>query len=500
LETLNSMNLDGVLLTPSTSLPFEVEQNYDWLDFTISFSKKGWYSVLVWDPSKKLRAQSLLISEPKSIRIAAFPEETSFAAVSGEIQAGIWELEILSPTNSEQHIYTIQVNGGYGKSEKEAAVNDSWAAQGVENGFTLSGYVKDRMFHSKSRWYKGDFHTHTTESDGKMTVENGLKQAKEMKLDYFVATDHNILPTKWRSSEMMVIPGVEITSSQGHFNALGLTNWIDWRPTCADGGMETEIGMNRIIHEVKASGALVSINHPMLKPWQWQYLTTPLKEIDVIEIWNDPTYKDNPEATEKALRLWNILWNDGHCIFGIGGSDSHLLPTESYEEGGPPSVIGDPATYVFCNGLSPRTLLEGIKAGKAYVSRGPEYIVNIIVDGISYPPGSDLSECFNGKNEIHISYEVLPNNTPANARLIWVKDGKEIDSEEVFDGSIINKQFTIRREEVSWIRFEVRSKDGKLLSFINPIFTGAKTSTLSTWGDILSKADYLDYIRDEQTD
>ena len=147
-----------------------------------------------------------------------------------------------------------------------------------------------------------------------------MDQAKKMGLDYFAVTDHNILPTKWIRDDVLTIPGIEITSSKGHFNALGLKKWIDWRPTCMDGGMETEEGMNRILAEAKFAGALVSINHPMLKPWEWQFKTTPLSLVDVIEIWNDPTYKDNPAATEEALQLWDILWNDGHRIYGIGGS------------------------------------------------------------------------------------------------------------------------------------------------------------------------------------
>ena len=37
---------------------------------------------------------------------------------------------------------------------------------------------------------KGDFHIHTTYSDGSLTVDEILKEA-ESKLDYFAITDHD---------------------------------------------------------------------------------------------------------------------------------------------------------------------------------------------------------------------------------------------------------------------------------------------------------------------
>lgn len=478
-----------MLQAPSLSLPIEIEKNFDWLSFSISFSTKGWYSILIWDPNRCLRAQSLTMIEPKTISISSNPIETSFAAVSGRIIEGFWTIEILSPTYSENHKFTIQSTFGSGNRNGDVVEGETWSTDGISNGFELNKYNLEKVYNKETRWFKGDFHTHTTESDGKMTPLNGMTQAKKMNLDYFVATDHNILPTKWLANdEVMVIPGVEITSSKGHFNALGLTKWIDWRPTCQDGGMETEHGMNRIIREVKAAGAIVSINHPMLKPWEWQYRKTPLAEIDVIEIWNDPTYKDNPLATEQALQLWDILWNDGYRIYGIGGSDSHLLPTESYEEGGPPSVIGDPATYVYCEQLSTNHLLDGVMKGRAYVSRGPEYIINISIDGNSYLPGSNLSECFESNEEIRVWYEVLPINAPANAKFSWIKDGNKIEEQEIYQGKAIQKEFLLKKDEVTWLRFEARSKDGELLSFVNPIFIGSKKQSLITWGDLLEVA------------
>ena len=55
----------------------------------------------------------------------------------------------------------------------------------------------DKVFNENKKWYKGDFHTHSIYSDGKMTREENMVSAANQKLDFFVATDHNVLPTSW---------------------------------------------------------------------------------------------------------------------------------------------------------------------------------------------------------------------------------------------------------------------------------------------------------------
>ena len=41
---------------------------------------------------------------------------------------------------------------------------------------------------------------------------------------------------------------------------------------------------------------------------------------------------DAPGSNEMAVRFLDALWQDGHRIYGVGGSDSHNLIDERYEE------------------------------------------------------------------------------------------------------------------------------------------------------------------------
>ncbi|WP_456277506.1 CehA/McbA family metallohydrolase [Bacillus sp. AK128] len=484
-SSVNSIN--GVVNTPFISTSFQVQSNSDWLKLTASFSKKGWMAIFVWDPKGQLRVQSLYINEVKEIYVSTDQRTTSFSSVAGEITQGEWTVEILCPTYKSEPTYDITYDYGLGELDIEKSNTENWATLS-EGGFELTEFDDGKLLPSTKKWYKGDFHTHTTESDGKMSPSAGMQQAKDMGLDFFVATDHNIVPTKWLKDEVLVIPGVEITAGKGHFNALGLSNWIDWRPTSPDGGIQTEEGMNRVIKEVKESGAIFSVNHPMLKPWAWEFQDTKLADIDTIEIWNDPTFKDNVIATEEALKLWNVLWNDGYRIFGLGGSDSHLLPTESYEKGGQPSVIGDPATYVMAEELSAQSLLKAVRQGKTYVTRGPVLDVEIVANGKEVHLGSDVTNLSVEGNGVEINYKLSVEPFTKPVSVIWVQDGVELARDTVdAEGGTITRNVRWSEGAVAWFRFEIRDLDGVLLAFGNPIFQGEKDKTLQTWADLIEK-------------
>ncbi|SFB04402.1 MULTISPECIES: CehA/McbA family metallohydrolase [unclassified Bacillus (in: firmicutes)] len=489
-----STELNGVIDTPFLCIPMTIDQEYNWLELELSFSKKGWFSILIWGPNGTLRNQCLYINEPKTIKISANADESTYGSVSGVIPAGKWKLEILCATHHSKPEYQISYRVGSEISSTLPHSTENWSTSPIPNGFELNLFDVKKKRQMTKKWLKGDFHTHTNESDGKMTAEKGMEQAKKMGLDFFVATDHNILPTKWLEDDLIVIPGIEITSSKGHFNAIGLTQWVDWRPNALDGGMETAEGMSRILREVKEAGAIASINHPMLKPWEWQYKSTLLTDFDIIEIWNDPTYKDNPEATEKAIKLWDTLWNDGHHMFAIGGSDSHLLPTESYEKNGPPSVIGDPATYVLADEYSAQGILKGVRQGKVYISRGPILDVIMNTNGKEITFGSNLTDVI--AEEIYVSIVLDYCEVPKGSILKWIKDGEEIDRSEFENSSgQIHANFTFPKDETTWLRFEIRGENGELLSIANPIFRGNKTPKLKTWGDLLEAAGYGDFLK-----
>lgn len=48
-----------------------------------------------------------------------------------------------------------------------------------------------------------------------------------MQMDFYVPTEHNVIHTGWKHTEVMIVPGVEVTAEKGTVIFLELT---DFRP------------------------------------------------------------------------------------------------------------------------------------------------------------------------------------------------------------------------------------------------------------------------------
>ena len=110
------------------------------------------------------------------------------------------------------------------------------------------------------QWRAGDLHTHTVHSDGALTVDELARFAVESGLDFIAVTDHNTvshhreLPGAGRRYGITLIPGQEVTTSEGHAGALGDIGWVDFREPGA------------WLRATRERGGLLSVNHPIAGP------------------------------------------------------------------------------------------------------------------------------------------------------------------------------------------------------------------------------------------
>ena len=97
---------------------------------------------------------------------------------------------------------------------------------------------------------RADLHLHTTASDGRLTPQELVRKAIELKLDVIAITDHDsvegVLPALEAAksfTQLMVIPGVEINTDvpKGEVHILGY--FIDYR----------DPGLNRTLEELRNS-------------------------------------------------------------------------------------------------------------------------------------------------------------------------------------------------------------------------------------------------------
>ena len=120
------------------------------------------------------------------------------------------------------------------------------------------------------RWYKGNTHTHTLESDGDSPPEYVARWYKEHGYDFLVISDHNVLTDPGTLAHLMdgsflLIPGEELTSGfEGrsvHVNGLDIHEVL---PAQRD---STLIGtIQRNVDVIREAEGIPHINHPN---YQW---------------------------------------------------------------------------------------------------------------------------------------------------------------------------------------------------------------------------------------
>lgn len=480
------------------------------LEIEMEYGVMGY--IVVWDEKKQIRLQKLMGYGQCHLAIGEDSMSTSLGGIPGGIGEGEWKLKVCIFTEYMAQIlgdrtfeFCVRLSDeAVGQELEECIGEQCWISGKSEIPLYHDGYDWKRECQSQHRWYKGDFHTHTRLSDGKETVENAMRKAVDMGMDYYVPTEHNAIHTGWVNADVMVVPGIEITTEDGHCNLFGIDRMPKYLPEIlADmGGEKTEEYVLHTVEEAKERGWIVSINHPFLHIWKWRHENLKLREIDCIEIVNDPTYEYAKESNWEAIRFLDWLWQDGYRIWGVGGSDSHNLLDERYPGATEPSVAGDPGTYVYMDGMSPERLIGEVKRGHMYVSRYCTLDLCIEADGRTYLPGDEI--CCKGKTEVTYRIRIrglteASGNTPEGCKPVVYKVENRVQSrvEVVCDESVHIESACAKTGEVvytgetkvimgdsdwQWMRLEVRDEKGDFLAYVNPIYYGQRSHKFFTYG------------------
>ncbi len=291
---------------------------------------------------------------------AAFTLTETWATPSylaGPLPAGTWRL-ILGVPNLRQ--------GAKAEYVAKITLDRGGAFHGFPGAPNLAG----------PGWYRGDLHLHTGHSDGACAAQSGarapcpvfrtLDAAVARGLDFVAVTDHNTTSHFQALAELqpaydrlLLIPGREITTFQGHANVLGTTAPLDFQL----GGPRAPT-MAAILDAVEAAGALVSINHPGLPSGEacmgcgW---TAPVDfaRIGAIEVVNGAL----ASGPLSGVAFWEAQLNAGRRITAVGGSDNHDAGLDAARA----PAVGRPTTVVYAEGLSHDAILAGLRAGRVFI-------------------------------------------------------------------------------------------------------------------------------------
>jgi hypothetical protein len=223
--------------------------------------------------------------------------------------------------------------------------------------------VRPALPAARAGWLRGDLHCHTRYSDGDSWPAEMLHAAAEAGLDFLGVTDHNNVAHHAEygpggGDVPIVVPGVEVTTYGGHWNAWGTHRWWEFREPIAE-------AVERAMAAAADAGAVISVNHP--KPFgpAWEYDT--VGSAHAIEVWNGPWSGLNVAS----LAFWDARLRAGQRLVAVGGSDTHILRGTDPDPRHAPR-LGCPTTWVDAGpDADSDAILSAIRDGRTFVSASP---------------------------------------------------------------------------------------------------------------------------------
>ncbi len=324
---------------------------------------------------------------------------------------------------------------------------------------------------SGPRWFRGDLHSHTTHSDGRITVADRARGAAARGMDFLAITDHNTISQSRAADpwpeDLTRIGGCEITTFHGHLAVLGIHDWIDWRDASRGGGASA------ILDQARRQNAVVSINHPSAfgNPWcagcHWDFARVDYARIQAIEVWNG-RWSEPETDNSGALALWTDLLDAGLRPTAISGTDSHSAEEDDYP--------AQPLTYVYADDGSEASILDGIRRGTVILSSGPSLRfrahssdgVDVVIPGAEHAGEFDLAVDVEG---IHV---------PAT---LWYVTSGSMSALGMCPPP--GARFTQRVTAARWWRLELRAGEaatGDLLGLTNPVYVGRRQTVATHEG------------------
>jgi hypothetical protein len=231
---------------------------------------------------------------------------------------------------------------------------------------------------SSGRWFKGNTHTHTVNSDGDSTPDEVVRWYREHGYNFLVLTDHNYLTAvdglnavHGAAEKFIVVRGEEVTSTASskavHVNGIDVDSLVkqSTSPSVAVAAQENVDGIRR-------ANGVPHINHPN---FTWAMTPDDLLQVQrtrLFEIYNGhPQVNNEGGGGAPGLEeIWDRLLSSGRLMYGVAVDDAH-----HFKRPGDPLASGPGRGWIHVRAerLEARALVEAMERGDFYASTGVEF-------------------------------------------------------------------------------------------------------------------------------
>lgn len=312
------------------------------------------------------------------------------------------------------------------------------------------------MFIEGATFYKGNVHSHTVRSDGKLQPADMLRGYKERGYAFVAISDHERYfdSTEFDTDDFLVYPAIEwaVEEPKDGYKGHHLHGLLGTRDMVAAAGdkriahdkymdkydWKTPQTIQRAIDTLREAGNLVMYNHPIWSRLELDDLLN-VNGYFAVEIYNYGCVIE--DGTGLSTHYWDMLLRRGHKVFGLATDDNH-----NYHPYGSPLCDSFGGWIVVAaRKLDRESIAEALAQGSFYSSSGPE------IYEFSHSGDEVYVRCSPVKTIRMLSYERRGVSKPAEV-----------------GGSLTEASFKLFGNE-TFVRLECEDEFGKI-AWSNPIF------------------------------
>ncbi|MEO1440671.1 MAG: CehA/McbA family metallohydrolase [Chloroflexota bacterium] len=315
-----------------------------------------------------------------------------------------------------------------------------------------TNYIPGTTADRGAGWYRGDLHSHTNHTDGKLDVVELAQYARDFKLDFLALTDHNTVSPlaefhSYADDDLITIGGMELTTYYGHCLALGTSEWQEWR-------LVNGLTMPDLAQRIMDTGAFYVIAHPRsigdprCTGCRWEFEDMMPGNAPAVEVWNGLWNERNAEG----VALFYEWLNAGHRLVCTAGTDLHAYPRGN--------IRGAAVNVVYAEHYSAGGILAGLHKGNSYLSAGPTLSMKLSDENVNT---ALIGDTLPGST---VSYDITVSDYAPGDTLRVIADGHVLETVSLDECEHVEGRQSPNR----WMTFEVHDETGDMRLITNPVF------------------------------